>query len=250
MTLAAFTIVRDEKLFLPLWLRYYASVVGEENCYVLDNETSDGSVLAAKASFPRAHFVEKKTPSSTHHDVSWLRDTVRSFQHELLKDHEVVVFAEADEFLLARPGGRYSDLRDVCMQLTSDASRTFIRAAGWHVIHAPDEPALVPVENESPLAHRHRFQKLIDYDKTLISKVPLDWCLGFHDPIRNGQRIKTDPIDHDVMLFHAWLLDDAEFQRRHKGRTISVSAYEFGTLHVSQGEVRPIPDDWHKLLIW
>lgn len=40
---AAITIVHNEPVFLPIWLRYYARFFGAEDLYVLDNDTTGGS---------------------------------------------------------------------------------------------------------------------------------------------------------------------------------------------------------------
>ena len=40
---AVLTIVHDEPVFLPIWLRYYSRFFAPEDIYVLDHETSDGS---------------------------------------------------------------------------------------------------------------------------------------------------------------------------------------------------------------
>lgn len=43
MKKAVFTIVHNEKYFLPLWLRYYKQFFNNADVYVLDDKTSDRS---------------------------------------------------------------------------------------------------------------------------------------------------------------------------------------------------------------
>src|SRR6185503_134162 len=43
---AVITMVHDEAVFLPIWLRYYSRFFAPGDIYVLDNETSDGSTAA------------------------------------------------------------------------------------------------------------------------------------------------------------------------------------------------------------
>ena len=40
---AVVTIVHNEPVFLPLWLRYYSRFFAAEDIYVLDNQSTDGS---------------------------------------------------------------------------------------------------------------------------------------------------------------------------------------------------------------
>src|SRR5436190_17272313 len=40
---AALTMVQNEAVFLPIWLRYYSRFFGPDDLYVLDHDTSDGS---------------------------------------------------------------------------------------------------------------------------------------------------------------------------------------------------------------
>jgi len=246
---AALTIVRDEPLYLPLWCSYYTPIFGEENCFVLDNDTVDGSVDAAKQRFPGIN-VEHHTQEMKH-NTPWLRDLVRAKQHELLKQYQVVIFAEADEFLMAMPGGRYRDLKDACEQLLHDPAREWIRADAWQCVQQRDEPGVSPVVGTSAFADRTNIQEIIDYEKVLVSKVPLNWTLGFHSRVDNaGARCHGDPIDHDLALFHAWLLDEGEYNRRHKHRVEGqVNMHSFHQ-SMTQGAIRPVPEEWRRTLVW
>ena len=44
---AVFTIVQNELVFLPLWLRHYWRHVAPADLYVLDHQSTDGSALEA-----------------------------------------------------------------------------------------------------------------------------------------------------------------------------------------------------------
>jgi len=247
---AAFTIVRDEALFLPLWLRYYSGVFGEENCTVLDDRSSDGSVDVAKAMFPNANY-ERFDASTRHHDTLWLLHTVMAKQADLLTRYKVVVFAEADEYLIVKPGSRYKDLHDVCIQFAAD-EREFIRADGWLTVQQPDEPGIVPVVGESLLKDRKQCWKMLHYDKVLISKTPLEWTEGFHCRIAAGNRALGDTIDHDVVLFHAFTADIDETIKRH-GPRFNIHDKDGAAAWLKtweRNETKPTPDEWRKALVW
>ena len=40
---AVVTMVHNESVFLPIWLRYYSRFFAPEDIYVLDNDSTDGS---------------------------------------------------------------------------------------------------------------------------------------------------------------------------------------------------------------
>jgi hypothetical protein len=253
---AAFTMVRNEPLFLPLWLNYYTKVFGQENCYVIDNETTDESIVQARIDFPNVHFEERKTPNSTYGDWLWALSTVTDFQHQLLKSHQIVIYNDVDEFLLVRPGGKYKDLNDACEQLSADPNRPFIMADGHHIIHQPSEPGIVRVPGESALKDRQLCMKLNNYCKTLVCKVPMHWSAGFHKCMWNGRGSNRDHRDLDLVLMHLWLLDNDEFMRRHKGKERRVpnseflSAYDYGMTKAQNGPQVIIPEEWRQALVW
>ena len=41
---AVFTICKDEKIILPIWHRYYATQFREQDMYILDHQSKDGSL--------------------------------------------------------------------------------------------------------------------------------------------------------------------------------------------------------------
>jgi len=201
---AAFTIVRNEPFFLELWCSYYGTAFGYDNLYVLDNGTDDDSVLRAKANFPRINVVS--VPSERVADWAWCTNVVKCFQRIYLRGHRVVVFADADEYLVPETG---DNLRQYCdMFLASE--RDYVRAKGWGVVHQVDsEPVL---ENTCDvLRHRLKAWRAPQYDKTLISKVPLDWAKGSHTIYVNGRKMGDAPVDEELALVH---LRDVDLARR------------------------------------
>jgi hypothetical protein len=257
---AAFTITRNEALFLPLWCQYYSTVFGEENCYIIDNDTTDGSVETVKQRFPSINVEQQHREAE--HDTRWLLEVVQRKQRQLLASHKVVVFAETDEFLLAKPGGKYKDLHDVCEQLLVDPHRNWIQAQGWQCMQAPDEPAITVVRGEPALKDRATVQQHEQYCKTLVSKVPLSWVGGFHwRDIGNGRGDKNpSSIDSDLALLHLWTLDAEAFMERRRNRmqkwgqlekwpdmwTMFKDQENSCRLHASM----PTPEEWRELLVW
>ena len=89
---AVFTTVKNESIFLPIWLRHYQQYFDNQDIYVLDHHSTDGSTL----NLP----VNVKTVANDYvNDHEWLVKIAQDFQKELLKEYECVVFAESDEIL-------------------------------------------------------------------------------------------------------------------------------------------------------
>ena len=209
---AAFTITRNESLFLRVWANYYVKQFGEQNCYILDNSTTDNSVIEILQKYPKINVISK--PNEKFHDIYWLKSTVEAFQKQLLKTHKVVIFAETDEFLLPYD----LSLLEYCKKfLNSD--KQFVRATGWNAIHDVDaEPAVKVKEGNSLLANRNNMWRIPPYDKTLITKIPLVYGRGFHHFYLNGNKQENYPKDENLALMHAFRVDFEEYCKRHLPR--------------------------------
>ena len=72
---AAFTIVKDEPVMLPLWLDYYSRYFAPGDLYVLDHRSADGSTAAVSA---RCRVLPDHRDAAFDH--RWLRGTVEAFQ--------------------------------------------------------------------------------------------------------------------------------------------------------------------------
>ncbi len=197
---AAFTIVQDESVMLPLWLDYYGRHFDPEDLYVLDHGSSDGSTANLEG---RCHVIPVHREAAFDHH--WLRSTVELFQGFLLNSYDTVLFAEVDEFVIADPRS-YSGLEDYIHRLARPASRCL----GFNVIHQPDEPAL---RFDAPplLAQRRNWHVSLMYSKRLLSKIQLRWSDGFHEE----HKAPDDAPDPELMLVHLQRIDyDACFARR------------------------------------
>ena len=194
--LAIFTMVRNEPVFLPLWLRHYGRT--HADLFVLDHQTDDGST-----SWPdvRRQATVLPVTNPTTDDADWMLRTVEAEQRRLLGEYEIVVYAEADEFLVPDPN-HYASLGEFIARRRAALPLT---ASGFETCDAPDAPPLAspfdawwqhPVVREpaqTPLAGR-RWLRNDRYDKTLISSSPLSWEVGFH-------RLRDVPMFPDPGLF-------------------------------------------------
>jgi len=200
--LAALTIVQDEQEFLPHWLRYYGRQVGAEHCYVLDHETKDGSTDGV----PNCIHVEH--PDHMSFDHAWLEATVAEKVREVLASYDAVVVTEVDEFLLPNPA-QWPTL-GVYAEAHPDPVR---RATGLDVVHVAAQPSL---RWETPwLAQRRFWTRARMWDKTLLTRVPLRWTVGFHEVVSGADVVAPDP---DLWLVHCHRIDVGVCLRRHTRR--------------------------------
>jgi Glycosyl transferase family 2 len=184
---AVFTTVFNEKRNLPIWLRYYGSVFGQENLFVLDDGSDDGSTDALrcnKVRLPRTSYDEMKRTSFVMH-----------FQRFLLASYEWAIFADADELLVPDPL-KYQNLLEFLDAQEMDA----IAAVGLNLIHRlGTEPALD--WDKGILTQRSWAYFISDECKTLISRIPLCWTPGFHE---SDAKLAINP---DLYLFHTKFVD-------------------------------------------
>jgi hypothetical protein len=197
---AAFTIVHNEPVMLPLWLDYYGRHFDPDDLYVLDHDSTDGSTADLDG---RCHVVPVHREAAFDHH--WLKSTVEQFQEFLLRSYDAVLFAEADEFVLADPR-RYPGLDAYIAGLTRPAARCL----GFNVVHQPGEPPLRP---DAPLLTQRRYwHASLIYSKRLLSRIPLRWSDGFH----HEYNAPDDPPDPELLLVHLHRVDYEMSLARHR----------------------------------
>lgn len=190
---AIFVMVKDEKIFLPIWLKYYSGSFSGEDIYVFDHRTSDNSVEECKKKFS-FNVIRLDYPFSFDHE--WFKFVANNAQKKLLESYEYVVFTDVDEILYPLKE-KYSNLRDYVNKLKDES----VQSKGYDLIFIENkEQDYDP--NKSVLSQRRYWYEIDWYDKTLISKHPLDWNIGFHTV-----KGRVSNIDNDLLLIHLHKLD-------------------------------------------
>jgi len=165
---AVFTIVRNERLFLPLWLKHYSQHFDAADIYVLDDFSKDGSTQNLNVNVIN---VESDTGAFDHVK---LKDTVIKHQSELLEKYKCVFFAESDELIHHKLGLDY-----VAQSLLADQTKHWYRVEAYQYMHNPQvEPVLdllKPIHTQRNYGFLHTVMC-----KPLISKIPLQYGCGFH----------------------------------------------------------------------
>lgn len=190
---AIFVMVKDEKIFLPIWLKYYSKSFSGEDIYVFDHRTSDNSITECKKKFS-FNVIRLDYPFSFDHE--WFKFVANNTQKKLLKTYEYVIFTDVDEILFPVKD-KYRDLRDYIDQLKNES----VQAKGYELICVENKDQDYDPE-KSVLSQRKYWYEIDWYDKTLISQHPLDWNIGFHTV-----RGRVSNIDTNLLLIHLHKLD-------------------------------------------
>jgi hypothetical protein len=208
---AAFTIVKDEPVNLPIWLKHYRRTFADEDIYVIDHDTQDGSTDNLGVTVIPVH-----NPEAFRHQ--WLVDQVQRVQAELLERYEVVLFAEADEMVYAP----HAELIEVLEAFRKSDSQ-FTNVVGYEAIHVMDEqPKLdrtIPIVKQRPLWYRETHM-----DKPLITKIPLTYGAGFH----HCQYSRM--YDWNLFMFHLHRMDYDLMLERHIWRNTKWNLVDEGGL--------------------
>ena len=196
---AVFTIVKDEKFFLPIWLKHYKKYFSNEDIYILDHQSSDGSTENLDVN------VQVVTNQVTF-DHHWLLSVVKYYQRELLKKYEAVLFVEVDEIVYSIENPLSETIEEFIK-----SGLEYVTCNGHEVYHRFDvEPSLI--DGENILANRNWWFYSNAYDKTLLSKVPIQWYTGFHQESQPKYR------KADLYLLHLHRLDWEVLTKRHEER--------------------------------
>lgn len=228
---AVFTITQNESTFLPLWLRHYGRHFDSSDIYVLDHDSTDGSVDAIAEHCNVVHVHRDKT-----FDHVWLKGTVEDFFSFLLRSYSAVLFTDVDEFVVADPA-RYPDLGSYIDNLSAPAAC----CTGYNVVQYPDEDSL---RFDEPVLRQRRYWHLSPklYSKRLLGRMPLAWNVGLHDEY-NAPGALPDP---DLRLIHLHRVDYDYCLSRH--RAVSSREWPEEDLRLNLNpQARVVdPDEFHE----
>lgn len=192
---AAVTMVRNEGRMLRKWVDYYAGQLGADHLVVIDDNSDDGSTdnLGCR--------VERIAPITEHFELARMR-IVSDVAARLLRRHEAVVFADADEFVVPDPE-RYADLRDVVAAHADDAA---VGVLGLNVVHHLADEG--PLTYDRPFLDQRRLAKFIPLlCKPSVKLTKRPWAAASH-----GLRGATYAIDPGLYMFHMKFADRDHLQ--------------------------------------
>jgi hypothetical protein len=195
---AALTIVHNEPVFFPIWLRYYSRFFGPDDIYVLDHETSDGST-------DRNGYVRIPVTHATV-DHTWMVRTIEEHQHRLLDRYDVVLVTDVDE--IVAPRAEWGTLGDYIDRF----EEAFVNCLGYELIHLVDREGPFDPARRVLDQRGYWFANEI-YDKPALATQPMRWKPGFHRT--EDGRMRPDP---DLYLIHLHRMDYEICRARHRYR--------------------------------
>lgn len=208
--IAFVTMVRDEPVFLPLWIRHYARIAPKEHLFIL----LDGldQMVPDVASGCQILRVPQVTVAPGWDEARWRMLT--AFANTLRERFDVVVLNDVDELIVLDP--EQGD--DLAAALAEAQQHGVISPFAVEVIHRPDlEPdALSP--NLPILRQRRHVRINSSYAKPCITARPVRWSLGGH---------KSDfpelHLSRKLYLFHLRAMDRNMMRARQARRRALVS---------------------------
>ncbi len=165
---AAVTMVRDDAFFLKAWLRHYGTVLGRENCYVVNHgrgaevaTLAEGCNIVGIPGDPHKNFDVKRW-SFLNNLVGGLR---RYYRH--------VIVGDVDELVVVDPDA--GDLRGFLEQAPDGRVYTPV---GLEVIHRVDiEPDPI---TDTILGPRRHVRPAPHYSKPCVVSAPVKIARGGH----------------------------------------------------------------------
>lgn len=210
---AVFTTVKNESVFLPIWLRHYQQYFENQDIYVLDHHSTDESTAYLS--------VNVKTVANEYvNDHEWLVKIAQDFQRELLKKYQCVIFAESDEILYSVE----KPLNQIIDEFI-ESDDLYVTFSGYSVIQdIQNEPGLQ--SGDLIFEKRRYWYKDAAEDKTLMSKIPLDWNWGFH-----SLKGRNNNYHSDCYIAHLHRFDFQTMVQRHQERTSFKQKQDGGGTH-------------------
>jgi hypothetical protein len=183
-------MVRNEGPMIHKWVDYYASQLGVENLVVIDDNSDDGSTDALPCR------VERIAPIVGDFEPARMK-IVSDMGRQLLRRHDAVIFADADEFIVADPA-RYDGLRDFA------AARRGADAVGVMCLNVVHHLATEgPLDFGLPFLDQRSLVKFIPlFCKPALKFVPNNWATASH-----GIWNASFEVDPELFMFHLKFAD-------------------------------------------
>lgn len=193
---AVLTMARNENVFLPIWLNYYSKFFPIQDIYVLDHLTDDGSTENINCNVVKLDY-------ELAWDAFWRVSVIQSKVSELLNTYECVIFTDTDEIIFSEKNPLNKIIDDFIL-----SDKNYITCKGYEVMQNESEEQ--PFNNHLPIfKQRSYWFQYEHYNKTLITKTPQYWSLGFHS-------IGNPPDFYfDVYLIHLHRFDWQSMLKRH-----------------------------------
>ncbi len=205
-SLAVITMARDEGTMIRRWVDYYSAQVGAEHLVVIDDNSADGSTDDLPCPVLRIPYFRKRGFEPSRMAL------LAGISAGLLEAYDAVMFADADEFVVAEPR-KHESLRHF---VAARPDRAAVGVLGLNVVHdVTQEGAL---RDGEPILGQRRLAKFLP----LMCKPSLKWQPAAWAHASHGIECPYD-IDRELFMFHMKFADRDHLQeisrRRHELNT-------------------------------
>ncbi len=185
-------MVYNEADFLPIWRRHYAAAVGEENCYVLDHGSNDGSTdnlgRVNVMRIPRSPMDEAKRGRF-----------LSEFCSSMLTWYDAFAYTDVDEMLVVDPA-----IAPDLITLLRLSPHKVLTAFGVNVLHRMNHDVALDPEGVIS-AQRRWIYPTAAMAKPLVMRKPIKWSPGFHSydgpPVFAGLfNMHLAQVDYEIAL--------------------------------------------------
>lgn len=189
---AIFTNVKNEKDYLPIWLKHYSKYVPYQDIYIYDDNTTDGSTDNLPCN------VIKLPHYPYDYDTLYITKIVNDVQKELLQKYEYIMYVQADGIIFHT---KYDNLCDYIKWLKQNNIGN-IRTNGFHVVQNINVGQKQYNPNKTILSQRSYWLPDVMRCVPAISNYYLNYKLAFHDApnMNNG-------VDSELIYFHLHVFD-------------------------------------------
>ena len=165
--IAVVTDAVSPDFIFPIWHRYYGSLFGESNLFVVTYKWIGPSFKE----FGLGGLIELPVGYNDNNR----RAVISQLVSTLLPCYDSVIRVDADEFLVVDP--RVAPSLDVFIK---SMKAPYLTARGFDVLQMPDEPPVSANASGSILKDRAFAYPNTALNKTCVVTIPVDWSEGFH----------------------------------------------------------------------
>ena len=232
MKTLAITVYRQDP-YLPLWLTYYSHFF-DDLLVLNDNLPTDNSKELLDMRQCLDFRIEDIRTQDDRPKFIWLTSLTTELLKFYFHNYDVIMFSGCDEFIVPLNG----NLREYMENMKTD----FARCTGYDVIQQKGELDLK--FNEPILPQRTMWAPYPEFNKPLITKIPLTYEEGWH--CLKGEQLGKPLGDPNLALIHLKRADFAIHKKRYDNFQFKNHEQDFEQymLHQNDSKVVPIPPEW------
>ena len=189
------TFARNEKIRLPIWLSHYSKFSENEDIYVFDQSTTDGSTDNLMCNvIPE--------PNEKVFDHKWIEEMLNRRHKWLLDRYRIVVFTECDELIITKNS---ENLREYLIGKLSNSSMS-ICSELFDIVQNEEKGETNYDSMKKISEQRSYWRHWSGALKHTISNVDKEIFIGFH----NGQ----SELDENLVTIHTQILNLDFFKQK------------------------------------